>query len=123
MSDTVTIKKSTAWKLATFVFAVLFVISIFTGGFGYGDDSVTGGAVAPIPNPSAPAPSAPAQVTVEVENDDHILGEENADISIIEFSDFQCPFCERAFSGAVTDLKNSDYFKDGDVNFVFKQFP
>ena len=51
------------------------------------------------------------------------LGDKNAEISIVEFSDFQCPFCVRAFSGAVTDFKSSSYFTDGKVNLIFKQFP
>ena len=60
---------------------------------------------------------------MSVDSDDNILGDKNADISVIEFSDFQCPFCGRAFTGAVADLKNSAGFKDGDVNFVYKHFP
>lgn len=38
---TITIKKDTIWKIATAVFAVLFIVSLFTGGFG-----ITGHAVA-----------------------------------------------------------------------------
>lgn len=38
---TLSIKKDTLWKIGTIVFAVLFVISLFTGGFG-----ITGKAVA-----------------------------------------------------------------------------
>jgi len=32
--STLTLKKSTLWKIATFLFAGLFIISLFTGGFG-----------------------------------------------------------------------------------------
>ncbi len=52
-----------------------------------------------------------------------ILGNPNAFISIIEYSDFQCPFCERAHSGTLSDFRNSDYFKSGEVNLVYKHFP
>jgi len=31
---TLTLKKSTLWKGAAFVFGILFIASIFTGGFG-----------------------------------------------------------------------------------------
>ena len=54
---------------------------------------------------------------------EHIKGDPNAPSTIIEFSDFQCPYCARAFEGAVTDFKNSDYFKNGQVNLIYKQFP
>ena len=118
---TVTLKKSTMWKISTGIFAVLFIISLFTGGFGIGsDNSPTGAAVAP----TAPtAPSAPTNVKVTVDKDDPILGEKDAPVSIVEFSDFQCPFCARAATGAVAEFKNSDYFKNGEVNLIYKDFP
>ena len=47
------------------------------------------------------------------------FGPENARVQIVEFSDFQCPFCSRAAS-AVSQLKQK-YEKD--VRFVFRQFP
>ncbi len=56
-------------------------------------------------------------------SNDPVLGDENAEVSIIEFSDFQCPFCARVYRGALTELKNSEYFKKGEVNLVFKNFP
>ncbi len=40
---TLTIKKDTIWKVAAVVFAVLFVISLFTGGFGIGGKVVADG--------------------------------------------------------------------------------
>lgn len=47
------------------------------------------------------------------------LGPESAQITIVEFSDFQCPFCARA-SGTIDALKK----KYGDnMRLVFKHFP
>jgi len=121
---TITLKKSTLWQISTGVFAVLFIISLFTGGFGIGSDgSPTGAAVAPSA-PSAPrAPSGPTDIKVTIDDDDPVLGEKDAPISIVEFSDFQCPFCARAASGSLADLRNSDAFKNGEVNLVYKDFP
>ena len=119
---TLTLKKSTLWKISTGIFAVLFIISLFTGGFGIGDDSPTGAVVAP--TGAAPIrPSAPTNVKVTIDKDDPILGEKNAPVSIVEFSDFQCPFCARAATGPVAEFKNSNYFKDGQVNLIYKDFP
>jgi len=42
---TLTIKKDTLWKVATGIFAVLFIISLFTGGFGIGGKAVADGEV------------------------------------------------------------------------------
>ncbi len=39
-SGTITLKKDTLWKVGTFVFAILFVIALFTGGFGLTGESV-----------------------------------------------------------------------------------
>jgi len=47
------------------------------------------------------------------------FGPENAKVTIVEFSDFQCPFCSRA-ANVVHQVKE----KYGDkVRFVFRQFP
>lgn len=119
---TITLKKSTVWKISTGAFAVLFIISLFTGGFGIGSDGGTGRVVAPsAPSPSAPG--GPTNIKVTIDADDPILGDKDAKVSVVEFSDFQCPFCARAFTGSIADFKNSDVFKNGDANFVYKHFP
>jgi protein-disulfide isomerase len=47
------------------------------------------------------------------------FGPENAKVTIVEFSDFQCPFCSRAASAVETVREK---YKDK-VRFVFRQFP
>ena len=114
------LKESTLWKFGTFLFLGLLVISLFTGGFGLGGGSDSGGSpIAPTPSPS---PTGNA-VSVKITDADPILGDADAKVSIVEFSDFQCPFCARAASGALTDFKSSSYFADGEVNLVYKHFP
>jgi len=47
------------------------------------------------------------------------FGPEDAKVTIVEFSDFQCPYCSRA-----ADVTNQVKEKYGDkVRFVFRQFP
>ncbi|MEK6890626.1 MAG: DsbA family protein [Nanoarchaeota archaeon] len=123
--ESISISKSTLWKIGTFVFLGLFIISLLTSGFGgfiSMTGSGTGNVVAPTPSGNVDAGTA-GNIKVTIEKDDPVLGDKNAPISIVEFSDFQCPFCERAYSGAVAEFKNSDYFKKGQVNLVFKHFP
>lgn len=55
---------------------------------------------------------------VDTEND-HIRGNKNAKISIVEYSDFQCPFCGRFHE---TMAQVMDKYGD-DVNWVYRHFP
>ena len=119
---TIKIRKQDLWKYATFLFAALFVISLFWNPLGNDSGGGTGNVVVPTPTPT-PIPTQPSQVKVTIDETDPILGDENAEVSIVEFSDFQCPFCARAASGSLADLKNSDYFKNGQVNLIYKHFP
>ncbi len=50
---------------------------------------------------------------------DHIYGNPNAEVSLIEYSDFECPFCKRFHSTAKEVV---DSF-DGRVNWVYRHFP
>src|SRR3989344_4884303 len=108
---TVTFKKSTLWKVAAVVFGILFLLSIFTGGFGIGSGS--SGAV--VNQPSGNQPSAPSNAKVSLD-DDAVIGDENAPVTIVEFSDFQCPFCARFFSQTLP-LLEENYIKTGKVKF------
>lgn len=116
-----TVKKLTLWKGLTGLFAVLFVVSLMTGGFNL-SGSGTGAVVADAGNNPNP-PAVNGNTEVSISDDDPILGDKDAEISIVEFSDFQCPFCERAYSGALAQFKQSDYFENGEVNLVYKHFP
>lgn len=49
-------------------------------------------------------------------------GETNAPVKIIEFSDFQCPFCARFYQETWPQIEDN-YVKTGKAFFVFKQFP
>jgi protein-disulfide isomerase len=41
---------------------------------------------------------------------------------VIEFSDYQCPFCQRFFANTLPALKR-DYIDTGKVRYVFRDFP
>ncbi len=118
---TITLKKSDLWKYSTFLLLAVVVVGaflMFKGDLGNGG---TGSAV--IDTGSDADAQEPINAKALIDDNDPILGNADAPVSIIEFSDFQCPFCGRAFEGAIADFKNSDYFKNDEVNLVFKQFP
>jgi len=54
--------------------------------------------------------------------DDPILGSHEARIAIVEFSDYQCPYCKRFQTQVFPQLKK-EYIDSGKVAFVYKDFP
>lgn len=67
--------------------------------------------------PSAP----PAPESVELD-ESRTLGSADATVAIVEFSDYQCPYCERFFSQTFPRLEES-YIDTGKVRFYFRDFP
>jgi len=59
---------------------------------------------------------------VSLVDDDPVLGNPNAPVTIVEFGDFQCSFCGRFFKTTITQIKES-YVKNGDVKIVYRDFP
>ena len=55
---------------------------------------------------------------VSVERD-HIFGNPDAEISLIEYSDFECPFCKQFHVTAKSLIEKYD----GKVNWVYRHFP
>jgi len=72
--------------------------------------------------PSQNSPSLNNQRLEVSSDDDAFLGDENAPVTIIEFSDYQCPFCERFWSETLPSIK-SEYIDTGKVKFVYRDFP
>jgi protein-disulfide isomerase len=64
------------------------------------------------------AAATPARVQVSLD-DDPSKGPAAAPVTIVEFSDFQCPFCSQAAGTVKRILEN---YKDR-VRFVFRDFP
>lgn len=118
--ETVTISKNTLWKVGTFIFAALFVISLFTGGFSGGSGgSITGQVIGDVPANNPPPVGGKVQVSID---DDAILGQKDAPVTIVEFSDYQCPFCERFWTDTLPQIK-SEYINTGKARLVFRDFP
>jgi len=68
------------------------------------------------------APSSPtAENAASVTAADHILGDPNASVLLIEFSDLECPFC-KTFHSTMAQIME-EYGKDGRVAWVYRHFP
>ncbi|MFC1648443.1 DsbA family protein [Nanoarchaeota archaeon] len=80
-------------------------------------------APAPAPSDGGDAPAPAPTPTVEVSaDDDAVKGKDNAPVEIIEFSDFQCPFCARWYTDTMPQIQK-EYIDTGKVKLVFRDFP
>ncbi|OHB17863.1 MAG: hypothetical protein A2913_01130 [Parcubacteria group bacterium RIFCSPLOWO2_01_FULL_40_65] len=71
-------------------------------------------------NPSDNQPTAKVEVSAD---DDPFLGFENAKVVIIEFSDFQCPFCRSFWRDTLSQIKEKYIASGKSVKFVYRDFP
>ena len=55
-------------------------------------------------------------------DDDYIRGQADAKLTLIEFSDFQCPFCAE-FYRETLPLIDKDYIQTGKIRMVYRDFP
>lgn len=86
------------------------------------DEKLSGDA-APAPSPApAPAPAPAPTEKTDVAVGDYFLGDEDAPVTVIEFSDFECPFCGRAHSQTYPEIY-SNYIETGKVKYYFRHFP
>jgi len=68
------------------------------------------------PDPTAPKKEIKVQA---VEENDHVRGNRQSRIALIEYSDLECPFCKRFHTTAIQML---DKYKDK-VMWVYRHFP
>lgn len=58
---------------------------------------------------------------LKIEGRDVVLGEADAPVSLIEYGDYQCPFCGRFFSQTEPQIREN-YIKSGKVKMVYRNF-
>lgn len=75
--------------------------------------------VAPEAEAPPPTPSGPVEVATD---EAYAAGDPAAPVTIVEFTDFQCPYCSRHFAQTYPQIK-ADYIDAGLVYYVFKDFP
>jgi Na+:H+ antiporter, NhaA family len=70
------------------------------------------------PPEAEPGEELPELLSVPVGPDDHVRGPDNAKITIVEYGDFECPYCGR-LRPVLEELRE----KSPDVRMVFRHFP
>jgi protein-disulfide isomerase len=71
------------------------------------------------PSPSEEPPRIEATIDI---SGNRVLGKENAPVTLVEFSDYQCPFCRKFFETTLPALR-AEYINTGKVRYVFRDFP
>jgi len=130
-SENVFIKKSTFYGLIIGVIIIIAVAGFFAGSYitNLNSDKVTQkelqNAISKLElkvlQKQLPSTQSIGPVRISVD-DDPMKGNPNAPITIIEFSDFQCPFCARFHAQTWPQLEEN-YISTGKVNFVYRDFP
>ncbi len=62
-----------------------------------------------------------ATAVPEISSADFVLGDAGAPVTIIEYSDYQCPFCSKFFKETESVLREK-YIKTGKVKFISRDF-
>lgn len=121
--NNIILKRSTYKKLVLGIILSLIAVSFF-GGYILGshqkenvlqnlqftDSQVTKG-----------QQTTPSRVFVTA-GDNPMEGNKDATITMVEFSDFQCPFCGAFYSQTLPQIQK-DYIDSGKVKLVFRDFP
>lgn len=66
-----------------------------------------------------PTPAGPVEVDTEGA---YSIGDDDAPVVIVEFTDYQCPYCSRHFLQTYPQIK-AEYVDTGKVRYVFMDFP
>lgn len=77
--------------------------------------------VQPTPKQQQPPTADSSRVDASI-GDNPIRGSKDSPVTIIEFSDYQCPYCEKFFTDTLP-LIEKNYIKTGEVRFVYRDFP
>jgi len=69
----------------------------------------------------APKPPAPTRAKLDLTGV-NMLGSKNAPLTLVEFTDYQCPFCQRFHTTVFADLKKN-YVDTGKLRFYSRDLP
>ncbi len=73
------------------------------------------------PKPTTAAAKGPKIAKMSID-DDPVLGDPNAPVTLIEFSDFDCPWCKTFYDQVYPQVKK-DYIDTGKIKLVFRDLP
>tara|TARA_B100000508_G_scaffold36168_2_gene27985 strand:+ start:1630 stop:2379 length:750 start_codon:yes stop_codon:yes gene_type:complete len=107
---------------ASIMIAGAFIgVALYFGGVGDSQPSNSNLAGNQPTVPTQPTqPGGSTEAVRPVDEIDHIKGDPDAPIKIVEYSDFECPFCKRFHDTMNAVIANEE---NSDVAWVYRQFP
>ncbi len=120
--DSITLSKNTFYKLIITGIVGLMASAFFIGYTIHSEMHPLTSANFPSTVPAQTPPSTPVTVTNISIGNAPLLGSSVANVTVVEFSDFQCPFCASFFSNTLSELKK-EYIDTGKVKFYYKHYP
>ncbi len=70
----------------------------------------------------AALPASSQDDTLLLREDDRVRGERDAPVTLLEYSDFTCGFCEKFFE-ETWPLLSSEYVETGKLRLIYRDFP
>ena len=99
---------------------VIKIKGVTPQGLGTGNQQIVQASTQPTaPQVAPPQDTGPVKVSLD---DDPVLGDKNAPVTLVDFSDYECPFCKRHFDQVYSELKK-DYIDTGKVKMVYRDLP
>lgn len=120
-------KKRIFTNLISLVVAVILISTAFYFGLQAKNqnspilDGEVAGALEKYPPELVPSPLPTGPVDIPIDSRP-FLGQADAPILVVEFLDYQCPYCKEFAENIVANLKE-EYIDSGQVRFVTKDFP
>ncbi len=100
--------------------SIVMAGALMGAGFFFSGSSLTGAPTQVAQNNQQQPTAADTTEKIDkVTEADHIKGDINAPVKIVEFSDFDCPFCSRFHESMNQFVEGSN----GEVAWVYRQFP
>jgi len=116
--------------LSTTILSIVLIVGLYSinsnikeYGVGGGGDTILGEEEVPPSGDIAPqeAPE-PTKGQTSVDDDPYLGSKEKAKVAIVEFSDFECPFCKRFHENTFDEIIDN-YVRKDEAIFVYRDLP
>ena len=97
----------------------IVAVAAIAGGVYFGTRPVTSG---PTPAPTVVAGTPDKTALLGVQAGDHVLGDPNAPVTLIEYASFTCPHCAHFHMLILPEVKKK-WIDTGKVKLIYRDFP